>query len=586
MSKGLGTESKSSDEKNAKGQNYLMQRIINGNDDENEVAPLLARINVNEVDNAGHSALMYAVLNSRVNITKLLLDNGADPNLQSKHSQDTALIMAVAQLSDLVTMSRGAVGSKETISSKVNKYSKIVNLIIESDRIDVNQPNCYCTTPILLATLGNLTQVAESLLNKGANPNIPNNVNQIASYIAEVRGYEKISQAMARGRSQDNSSEAKEETPSKPKSAGQQLQEFFTSLGVVGTAAETSAGIQKTDLERVLKLVSKSNVNSNITSDGWNILHLTARFGHADMVEKLIILQADVNAKTNDRESPLDCAIVAQNRQALKNLLKSRDDEFTAIPFADIKKGVIEAIKSGSKDLVADILTAPKTISDFSAMEKKPLTDLANNWKTLAKTLKNDRKIVAIKGVIKKFEGDVENFSKTKNRLGNSTAIVEKVVDTRASESISEGEEKKESQNNFDDVKDQATESLTKDAIINTSQPKEDYAELLRLMLADQDDKEAAENLAISWSCYESSLMRSLLKDDDVPKIPAPVSQVTSNKVESEFDIFAQVDAVSKLTYNPNKVVVSTKEENPSLAVQGHSAVAVSSSNKKMQNSV
>jgi len=59
-------------------------------------------------------------------------------------------------------------------------------------------------------------------------------------------------------------------------------------------------------------------------ADRWTPLHRAAVNGNIDIVKLLLEHGADVNAKTNDGETPIDCADTAEIREVLKKAIDEK----------------------------------------------------------------------------------------------------------------------------------------------------------------------------------------------------------------------------------------------------------------------
>ena len=117
-------------------------------------------VNVNEKDEYGSTALIYAVKNNNSNCVKVLIDNGADVNIKN--------IVGNTPL---------------TIASKKGNI-KIVKTLLSSGA-DPNLKGKYGWTALMNAVVPGHVNVVEELLEKGADPNIKNDSGTTALSIAE-----------------------------------------------------------------------------------------------------------------------------------------------------------------------------------------------------------------------------------------------------------------------------------------------------------------------------------------------------------------------------------------------------------------
>jgi cytohesin len=131
----------------------LFSAVITGDLDEVKQIVIDCGVNPNikgpNPNPLGFTPLHYAAMYGRHEIAELLLERGADPNIQDNDG-DTPLHLAAA-----------------------NGYSEIVKLLLEHGA-DPNVQDYGGMTPLHYAATGYL-EVVELLLEHGANPNIQNN---------------------------------------------------------------------------------------------------------------------------------------------------------------------------------------------------------------------------------------------------------------------------------------------------------------------------------------------------------------------------------------------------------------------------
>lgn len=140
-----------------------------------------------EVDarNAGsqETALMYAAQQGHLDIVKILLENGADPNLEPRNNEE-ALIRAVATGQQKVAEELIRYGAKLQQTGNLDKtplhyaagygfYYIVDMLIYYGAEIDNTARNNV--TPLLLCISAGYPSVAELLIRNGADLNIANN---------------------------------------------------------------------------------------------------------------------------------------------------------------------------------------------------------------------------------------------------------------------------------------------------------------------------------------------------------------------------------------------------------------------------
>jgi ankyrin repeat protein len=131
--------------------------------------------NVNLKTMAGCTALIFAVGKTLEDMTRWLLSNGADPNLKYTPQEETILTMFL----------------KRSIQDE--RYTHILNLIVDNPQTDVNLANRDGITPLMLATQKGHTDIIRKLLDKGANINEKDRVGNTALIFAIT--YNKIDAA-------------------------------------------------------------------------------------------------------------------------------------------------------------------------------------------------------------------------------------------------------------------------------------------------------------------------------------------------------------------------------------------------------
>ena len=158
--------------------NYGRAKLMEASEIRNkEAVELLIKsgVGVNEVDDNGKSALMYACENhiissSDIEVVKFLIDNGANVNLKSNDSE-TALMNAYIR------------GNKELVELLINSGAD-VNLI------DFNLKDNYGRTKLMEASKIGNKEAVELLINAGARVNeIDNDGNTALFYACRLRDY-------------------------------------------------------------------------------------------------------------------------------------------------------------------------------------------------------------------------------------------------------------------------------------------------------------------------------------------------------------------------------------------------------------
>jgi len=156
--------------------------------DENKVKQLLSKpyIDVNVKYNFGYTALNLAVQKYNPIIVQILLDKGANPDIQD-HFGDTPLIWAAIEYYPDITqmlLNKSAnldiqdnSGCTALILAVKQAHDEVAEMLLD-DGANPNIPDNNGYTPLYLAVKNNSRPIIRMLLNKGANPNIQNKLGE------------------------------------------------------------------------------------------------------------------------------------------------------------------------------------------------------------------------------------------------------------------------------------------------------------------------------------------------------------------------------------------------------------------------
>jgi len=126
--------------------------------------------NVNAHDEHGRTALMSAVRKGQREIVRMLLDAGADPNLQTSYGA-TALSMASGHHPDIVRMLLDAGADvdkgKGLVQAAWYGQLEIVRMLLKAGA-DVNVQTRYECTPLFAASLNGHREIVRTLIDAGA----------------------------------------------------------------------------------------------------------------------------------------------------------------------------------------------------------------------------------------------------------------------------------------------------------------------------------------------------------------------------------------------------------------------------------
>ena len=162
--------------------NYFVDKVNSGDAEHIAIAINLYRGDINAYNRDGNSALHVAVKNRYSSTVRFLLANGADPNLPTAVEGNTPLILA-AIFSTIEELAQGIDSSTNSASNTVAHNLPIhpTNIIhdllylgrwLGIETANPNSTNSLGQTPLEIAVRNNSFNLANSLLNAGANPNI------------------------------------------------------------------------------------------------------------------------------------------------------------------------------------------------------------------------------------------------------------------------------------------------------------------------------------------------------------------------------------------------------------------------------
>ena len=163
---------------------FLLSAQINNTDavrDQLTDPDIRVNIRINDADENGDTALMYAVQNNNIELVRLLLENGADVNIENEQAE-TALHYAAEQQVNLqileLLLNRGAdpnskdfIGNTPLHISIQNHNLPLCQLLLQNGA-DPAVQNGEGYGSIFVSLLESQPQILRELLGAGANPNV------------------------------------------------------------------------------------------------------------------------------------------------------------------------------------------------------------------------------------------------------------------------------------------------------------------------------------------------------------------------------------------------------------------------------
>lgn len=313
---------------------------------------------VGKVFNNGDTALMKATLGmNRINncgskeIVELLLNAGADPNIQNLRG-DTALILAAkygkTEIVELL-LNKGAnpniKGFKENMvtfrsqnertalmEAAIEGHKEVVRLLLDA-KANPNTQDQYGNTALILATNKDQPDTIRLLLKAKANPNIQNKEGVSALIRAAYYGYTDIVKELINAKADLNAKNLAGMTPllwaadRGHKEIVELLINAKADLNTQQRSGETALILAAfLGREDIVKLLVKAKANLNIQNQfGSTTLMLAAEKRHKEVVRLLLEAGADSNIKDNDGKTVLSRLRFAYQADDIIQLIKSFD---------------------------------------------------------------------------------------------------------------------------------------------------------------------------------------------------------------------------------------------------------------------
>ncbi|GEM_PF-1881241 len=253
-----------------------------------------ADVNLTDVD--GWPALHYAAYNGFAAIVAFLLDKGADPDLPDKNTGNTPLITAVSE-----------------------QRSEVAETLIEAGA-DVNRMNLSKRTALYIAALRGNVETARRLLDAGAEPNRACEANEeTALHVAAMGKLTGMAELLV----------ASGALPSIPDWKGRTAADLAESLGFLDTAAflrsrDAFLLVEAEKIEKALGLAEKHPAwvkGRNV--EGMTLLALSVRENVVSLVERLLALESDPNAEDDLQRRPVHFAAYNGSTGILEMLVES-----------------------------------------------------------------------------------------------------------------------------------------------------------------------------------------------------------------------------------------------------------------------
>uniref|UniRef100_A0A673FHI9 Kinase D-interacting substrate 220a n=1 Tax=Sinocyclocheilus rhinocerous TaxID=307959 RepID=A0A673FHI9_9TELE len=280
----------------------------------------------------GWSALMWAAYKGRVEVARLLLEKGANPNITGQYSVYPIIWAAGRGHAEIVQLLLQH-GAKVSCSDKYGTtpliwtarkghYDCVMHLLENGANVD--QEGVNSMTALIVAVRGGFTEAVKELLKRNPNMNMTDKDGNTAVMIAAIEGYTEI----------------------------------FQDLLDAGTSVNIPDRVGGGHVEIVRALLNKYADIDVKGQDGKTALYWAVEKSNATMVRDILQCNPDTEAYTKDGETPLIKATKMRNMEIVELLL----DKGAKVSAVD-KKGDTAlhiAIRGRSRKLAELLLRNPK----------------------------------------------------------------------------------------------------------------------------------------------------------------------------------------------------------------------------------
>ncbi|MDQ5940523.1 MAG: hypothetical protein QG632_249, partial [Candidatus Dependentiae bacterium] len=291
-----------------------------------------------------------------------LADTEKDQNNTAK-MRNAAITGDVSTITDLIA---GGFDVNTTLDDKNNtplivaairRHTEIAELLLQLGA-NVNAANSSGDTPLTLAAFMGHTEIAELLLQLGANVNAANDRGKTPLTFAASRGHTEIAERLLHHGADVNAANSRGDTP------------------LIMAAINGQKDI-------VQLLLQKPEIDVNAAdSRGETPLTFAASRGHTEIAERLLHHGADVNAANSNGETPLIFAAFNGQKDIVQLLLQKPEIDVNAADSRGETPLTLAAL-NGQKDIVQLLLNhSGIDVNAANSRGKTPLTFAASRGHT------------------------------------------------------------------------------------------------------------------------------------------------------------------------------------------------------------
>ena len=242
-----------------------------------------------------------------VEVAKLLLQNGADPN-SINGNKDTPIYLATE---------RG--------------HAEIVNLLIQHGANVNSLNNRYCRTPLHMASRKGHLEITKLLIENGAEVNQPDKDSETPLLLASQRGNIEVAKLLLEKGANVESSEADDNWTPLHYASDKENVEMVNLLLQKSANVNCQSKIKSTPLHFVSKsgnleivqilILNGASINCEDIKKG-TPLHLASKYGHTNIAQLLILNGANINHENAWRITPLHLASAFGRSEIVTMLLE------------------------------------------------------------------------------------------------------------------------------------------------------------------------------------------------------------------------------------------------------------------------
>jgi len=256
-------------------------------------------------NSSGVTPLVYAAYRGKMDAIRLLVEKGADLNAKTQGGE--GLIHAAANFGSVEEMeffvNHGADVNARDNDDETPLFDAAGRGRLDATKwllehgADARKLNIHGESPLLLSVFSNIPELVDTLINAGADPNQTTGYGQMPLHYATYRNSLESARTLIAHGANPNLTNRAGETP------------FYTAV--------------KRGQTEICQLMLEEDVDLRIreNSNGRTPLHIGCIKGYADIVDRLIVAGAEVNAMDNFGRTPLYYTGKYGHKQAADMLL-------------------------------------------------------------------------------------------------------------------------------------------------------------------------------------------------------------------------------------------------------------------------